>query len=275
MKKRGSRKTLVWGLFWFLLIILICYAIYSFSLSNVDTPQASSLKAAIVDHLSLSQPNQTFIQTSTNILETAGFTVDYYKGEEVTVEFYRKLPSYGYSIIILRVHSTATEAQGTESPVTLFTSEIYSKAKYVSEQLASQLVSVSFSEEERERGIRYFGITPLFVSQAMRGRFQNTIIVMMGCEGLDNPLMAEAFVQRGAKVYISWNQGVLASHTDLATTHLLQHFLLEKRTLIESLRETFEEVGFDPVYESLLIYYPFDAGDCTIQNIMGDLNPDN
>ncbi|NIW13776.1 MAG: hypothetical protein GWN31_07570, partial [Candidatus Thorarchaeota archaeon] len=89
MKKRGSRKTLVWGLLCFFLIILICYAIYSFSnSSNVNAPQASCLKVAIVDHLSLSQPNQTFIQTSTNILETAGFTVDYYKGEEVTVEFY-------------------------------------------------------------------------------------------------------------------------------------------------------------------------------------------
>lgn len=274
MKRRGSRKTLVWGLLWFFIIILICHAIYSFShSSNVNAPQVSPFKAAIVDHLSLSQPNQTFIQTATNILETAGFTVDYYKGEEVTVGFYRNLPTHGYRIIILRVHSSATEAQGTEGPVTLFTSERVSQTKYVYEQLTGQLVGVAFSSEEREEGIGYFGITPLFVSQAMKGKFQNTIIIMMGCEGLDNPLMAEAFVQRGAKVYISWNQGVLASHTDLATIRLLQHFIIETRTLKEAVRKTFKEVGPDPSYKSLLLYYPLEAGNYTIQNIIGNLAP--
>lgn len=92
----------------------------------------------------------------------------------------------------------------------------------------------------------------------------------MGCEGLDNPLMAMAFVEKGAKVYISWNQQVLASHTDLATTRLLRHFLIEKLTLNQALRETFKEIGFDPRHKSLLIYYPLEAGNQTIEDLTGN-----
>ena len=273
MKKRGSRKTLVLGLFWFFLIILIYHAIYSFShSSNVNTPQASRLKAAIVDHLSLSQPNQTFIQTSTNILETAGFTVDYYKGEEVTVEFYRNLPTHDYGLIILRVHS-ALRADNMGPPVGLFTSEPYSKTKYVYEQLTEQVARATFYEGEEPKEPSYFGIQPEFVKQSMKGKFQRTIIVMMGCNGLTYPYMAEAFIEKGASVYISWSNSVLASQTDLATTRLLQHFIVEKQSLKEAMRETFKEVGPDPSYKSLLLYYPLEAGNYTIQSIIGNLTP--
>jgi hypothetical protein len=275
-KKRGKgilkKKSL--GVIVFAVILFSIVLIYSLlhSPTNQTTDQTFQFKAAIVDQGSLSPaagPNPVFVQTTTNILEQAGFTVDYYPYENVTVEFYRNLPTYSYGLIILRVHSTATGVQGTKAPVVLFTSEPYSGAKYVHEQLVEQLYEVSFSKEENEEGIGYFGITPLFVSGAMKGKFQNTIIIMMGCEGLDNTLMAEAFVEKGAKVYISWNQGVLASHTDSATMQLLHYFLVEKLTLKKSVQETFKEVGFDPIYKSLLVYYPVEVGAQTIENITG------
>ena len=259
--------------------ILVCIiAVSSFFLySMLYSPSEQTsinpdpkLKAAIVDQLSLTCPNQTFIQTATNILEQAGYTVDYYPSEQVTVDFYRNLPTYAYKLIILRVHSTATDIGGSEAPVALFTSECASKTKYVYEQLTEQLTWVSFSKQEGEREILYFGINSPFVTHSMKGRFQNTIIIMMGCEGFDNPLMAMAFVEKGAKVYVSWNQPVLASHTDLATTHLLHHFLMEKRTLKQSVQETFKEVGADPSCKSLLIYYPLEVGEQTIKNITGE-----
>jgi len=69
-----------------------------------------------------------------------------------------------------------------------------------------------------EGGITYSGINPPFITQGMKGRFQNTIIIMMGCESLDNTLMPETFVEKGAKVYIIWSQPVLASNTDREQT---------------------------------------------------------
>jgi len=226
----------------------------------------SEPKVAIVDHLSLTFPNQTFIKTATNILKQAGYTVDYYPGEKVTVEFYRNLPTYGYDIIILRVHSAIGKEGGP--PVSLFTSEYYSQNRYVSEQLSDQLTRVHYNIGNEEQ--LYFGILPNFVRSSMNGKFQNSIIIMMGCNGLTYLDMAKTFVERGAKVYISWTDSILASHTDLATTHLLQHFLIEKLTLKKAVQETFKEVGFDPVYESLIVYYPLEAGDQTIEDNMGN-----
>jgi len=234
-----------------------------------DNPNPK-LQAAIVDHLSLTFPNQTFIETATNTLKQAGYTADYYSGERVTVEFYRNLPTHGYNIIILRVHSAAAALEGkeyVEAPVSLFTSENYSRTTYVWEQLTDQLWIASYSMPEPPY---YFAITPKFVTSSIQGKFPNSIIVMMGCEGLNNTKMAEAFVEKGAKVYISWNQQVSASHTDLATTHLLQHLLTEKLTLKESVKETFKEVGLDPAYKSLLIYYPLEVGEQTIEDITGE-----
>jgi hypothetical protein len=98
----------------------------------------------------------------------------------------------------------------------------------------------------------------------MIGDFKDTVILMMGCEGLDNPSMAQAFVMKGAKVYVSWNQPVMSSHTDRATTDLLRHFVIERLPLEESVLATFETVGFDPVYNSLIIYYPAEAGEYTL-----------
>jgi len=244
------------------------YSMLSSSPQKQETSSTSEPKAAIVDHLSLTAPNQTFIQTATNILEQAGFTVDYYKGEEVTVEFYRNLPKHNYRFIILRVHSTAAELQDeefVETPVCLFTSEPYSTKTYLYEQLTDQIVMVSYTMPQPPY---YFGIMPKFVASSMKGEFQNSIIIMMGCEGLNNTKMAEAFLEKGAKVYISWNGMVLASHTDQATMLLLRHLVVEKQTVKQAIDNTMKAVGADPAYKSLLIYYPIEVGDYTIQNII-------
>jgi len=229
----------------------------------------SQLKATIVDHLSLTCPNQTFIQTATNNLKQAGYTVDYYPGAEVTVGLYRNLPKHNYGIIILRVHSTAAELKDeeiVETSVCLFTSEPYSE-KYLIEQLTDQIVGVSYTMPAPPY---YFGIMPKFVTSSMNGRFPDSVIIMMGCEGLNNTKMAEAFVQKGTKVYISWKGAVSASHTDQATIQLLQQLITEKQTIEQAVTETMKEVGPDPEYNSLLLYYPLEVGDQTIEDITGN-----
>jgi len=228
----------------------------------------SESKAAVVDHLSCTAPNRTFIQTATNILIKAGYTVDYYLGEKVTVEFYRKLPTQGYGLIILRVHSALVSTE--EPPVTLFTSEPYSKMKYVYEQLTDQLGWVTYRfENGTPTEPTYFGISPLFVKQSMNGRFEDAIIVMMGCNGLTYADMAQAFIQKGAKAYISWSDAVVASHTDQATIQLLKHLVTENQTIKQAVTETMKEVGPDEAYQSQLGYYPFEVGDQTVEDITG------
>ena len=169
--------------------------------------------------------------------------------------------------MILRVHSSASGLGGTqrvEVPVVLFTSELYIYTNYVYEQLADQVFRVSYSVLEPPY---YFAIAPSFVTSSMTGKFQNTLVIMMGCQGLTNTKMAEAFIQKGAKAYIGWKGAVSASHTDTATTRLLQHLITEKQTTNQAIDNTMKEVGPDPSYINVLLYYPSKVGEQTIENI--------
>jgi len=219
------------------------------------------LKAAIVDHLSLTIKNETFMEEAAAILVKANYTVDYFSGEKVTVEFYRNLPAYGYNPIILRVHSAGTSAVGSVE-LSLFTCEPYSNTRYVPEQLKEQVGIVAYSPGQSE----YFGISPSFVRECMKNAFISTTIIMMGCDGLKGTQMAKAFIDKGAKVYIGWNASISASHTDTATTQLLKHLVTEKQTIEQAVENTMKEVGPDPAKNSILQYYPLGVRDQTIEN---------
>jgi len=259
------------AIFTALILIVVLFSAY-FGYSLLSQPQNQTLsqessqpKAAIVDQLSLTYPNQTFIEAATNILKQAGYTVNYYPGEKVTVEFYRNLPTYGYKIIILRVHSAGFTPEGQSFVLSIFTSEPYSSTKYVYEQLTDQLGRNSYTRPGEPPF--YFGILPEFVRSSMKGNFQNAIIVMMGCDGMAYQFMAEAFTQKGAKAYIGWNASVSVSHTDTATISLLQHLITEKQTIKQAIDNIMKEVGPDPTYNSQLAYYPLNAGECAIKNL--------
>jgi len=264
-RKHVLRRRLTYGVA-VVALILVCFLIYSsiYSSNQTVVDQKSERKAAIVDHLSISQQtkNEAFFETSKAILNTAGFHVYYYAGGAVTVDFYRNLPSRGFDFIIFRVHSTGRPKQEHElgDLVVFFTSEKYSTTKHISEQIAGQVVITTFPYDEQ----KYFGVTPSFVKDSMNGRFKNTIIIMMGCDGLKYTSMAEAFIGRGAKVYIGWNGPVDAAHTDQATTHLLQNLVTEKQTIKQALAETMNEVGPDPTHKSILSFYPAKAENIVI-----------
>jgi hypothetical protein len=153
--------------------------------------------------------------------------------------------------------------RGCIPPICIFTSELYSTSKYVYEQLTDRITSVSFSGSQPY----YFGIIPNFVKLGMNGKFQNTTVIIMGCNGLTYTDMAEAFIQKGANAYISWNNSISASHTDQATICLLQHLITEKQTINQAIDNTMKEVGPDPSYKSVLLYYPPKVGEQTIENI--------
>ena len=277
-RKKRSNKRLAYGII-AAFSILVCFFIY-FSLHS------SAPKIAIVDHLSFfpEQCNPTFVNECANILEEEGLTWAYHNGTEVTVNFYRNLPSCGTNLIILRVHSAIMKTEkGTISILGLFTSERYLGAedaakKYPKDIANQRLVEAFFSQEEREQGISYFAIVPEFVEKSMNGKFKDTIIIMMGCEGLGYDgvtytEMAEAFIKKGAKVYISWNKPISINHTDQATVHLLQSLILHKRTIEKAVEQTNYDVGPDPIYNSTLKYHPSTAevGNYTILNLESSL----
>jgi hypothetical protein len=230
------------------------------SANQTNTSTSShTLRAAIVDHLSISHPNQAFVKECSDILKKAGYAVDYYKGEEVTVEFYRNLPPLEYDLIVFRVHSAYIHKYLS---LAMFTSEPYSKERYFQEQVRNRVVR-SFIEPYRQGDPDYLAITDKFVRYSMQGSFKNTTIIMMGCTGIKKA-MASAFLEKGAKSYIGWNGLVSANHTDAATLQLLKHLLLERHTIAQSVAQTMKEVGYEAQYKSMLLFWPIESGDTKI-----------
>jgi hypothetical protein len=214
-------------------------------------------RVAIVDQLALTQPNPGFVGTATDMLEQAGYAVDYYPGEEVTVEFYRTFPAQPYDLIIFRVHSALGREDGRPADwVTLFTADSYRETWYVDEQKTRRLSKVSYYED----GPPYFGIMPDFVRSSMKGDLQGTTVVLMGCDGLATETIAEALVDKGARAVVSWSGLVAGDHTDAAAEQLLRHLVTDGLPLREAVERTATEVGPDPAYGSVLRLYPPEGG---------------
>lgn len=251
-RRRRLRATLA-----AILIVLICVSgIVAYDdLNKSALVQAVSFKAAIVDELSGTFPDPSFNNEARAILVGAGYTVDYFGPNQTTVDFYSTLASRGYGVIIIRAHSTGWVAG---SQVTIFTSEPYSQTSHVYEQLTDEVGSGYLTNTTR-----YFLIGSKFVQDVMQGRFPNSIIMMMGCTGLKDSEMAQAFVAKGAEVYISWNKSVTSDRTDSATIALLRS-LAQGKTVGQAVSNAMDEVGPDPTYNSTLGYYPADGATLVI-----------
>jgi hypothetical protein len=229
---------------------------------------AAPKTAAIVDQLSLTQPNPDFVEEATTLLEQAGYTVDYFSGEQVTVDFYRNLPAAGYGLIILRVHSgrsneiDPTTGEKTKMEyVSLFTGEPYDETKYAEDRSPeARHPEAAFARVGRATyypgAPPLFGISPNFIKYSMRGRFDRTLIMMMGCDGLISDTTAEALVQKGAKAVVGWSGPVSAGHTDAAAERLLEHLVIDRLTPAKAVSQTMSELGTDPEYGTDLRIYP-------------------
>ena len=209
--------------------------------------------AAIVDQLSLTQPNPSFAEAATATLQQAGYAVDYYPGEEVTVDFYKNLATHGYDLIIMRVHSGLARDYGQPTNyVSLFSNEPFSDTKYAAEKAAGLVGRASYYEGSPQ----YFGIVPAFIESSMAGRFDRSTILLMGCDSLATKTTAEAFIRKGAKAVVGWSGRVSAGHTDATTESLLQLLLLDGLPMKDAVAQTMAELGPDPEYDSKLLVYP-------------------
>jgi hypothetical protein len=230
------------------------------SSDHVGTP-----RAVIVDQLSSLQVSEDFITEVTKELECYGLEVELYQGDNITVDFYRQLPTHGYKLIIFRAHSgLLAEDEEVFLETVLFTNEKYSGSKYVREQLRDQLVMASVGE----RYPMVFGIAPEFISESMNGEFDDTVIIMMGCSGIFLTDLAEAFVEKGASVYLAWNGSVELYYVDEATPYLMKQLCSGNLTIEEAVDNTMNTIGPDPEHEAVLKYYPIGNSDKTLEQLI-------
>ena len=250
-EERRNRQRIVLVLVLVAVVAIPGLLVYSF-LAHSSTTQAVSFKAAIIDQLSGTFPNASFTADARSVLKAAGYSVDYYAPDQVTVDLFRSLPSKGYGLVIVRAHSTGWVAG---SPITIFTSELWRADRYVYEQLTGTVQAATLSESNET----YFTIHWGFVRYVMEGRFSNSLIIMMGCTGLKDSEMAQAFIDRGAKVYVSWDKSVTAGRTDQGTMALL-HSLASGKNVAEAVNAAMSKVGPDSILDSHLGFYPEGQG---------------
>lgn len=214
---------------------------------NGENLDDASLKAALVDALYATLPNDTFTLQLTETLQEAGFEVDVFQGSEVTVNFLKTVPN-GYKLVILRMHSALHENQ-----LYIFTAEPYSVGKYTQEQ-QFQIVKEAYAAETEESQ-PVFAVNWGFIKRCMTGKFNGALVIAMGCDGTLDSLIIEEFMNQGAVGYISWDGPVLMSHSDAATLHLAEALYSENLSPEEATEVTNNQMGADPKHGAILEYH--------------------
>jgi len=244
-------RKLLYGIFLVTIIILISLAAYFFVLKS----NPESWTAAIIDQLTIQDQldNPNFRDQGASILNTSGYDVKYYSGGTITVNFLKDLPAKGEKILLLRTHSAVRD---NTDWVDIFTSELYLSGKYFDLAESKQISKAQmYSFEEW-----YFAIGPRFINQTMRGHFDgDCLVILMGCNSLNQTSMAKALVGKGARAVIGWTSWVEANYTDTFTLELLQYLLAENPyTIQEAVDKINQEIKNNQPnpFNSKLAYYP-------------------
>ena len=249
----------------FLALITLVMPAMASCTNHVTADVEAGPKAAIIDQLYSVKPNVLYIETTREILEAHGYAVDVWQGNDITVSFYKDLPARGYKLIIFRTHlgvlSLVSDSEVIPMKTTcLFTNEVYTTGKYVLEQFSERLQEGQMSEDYPT----VFTLTPKFITDSMKGEFDDTAILMMGCASSYWDDMAAAFVEKGVSVYLGWNATVTLDYLDDTVLTLVDKLFAKQMNIEQAIASTMDEAGYDPYYNARLRYYPRSAGSQTI-----------
>ena len=243
-----------------LLVIFLIFWVLRRQPEASSSPALAGQTAAIVDQVALTQPNPAFTQQALAYLIESGFDVDVYEGEDVTVEFFRTLPTRGYDLILFRTHSTNDflDPAPPGKPVYLYTGQRHDRNRYTYLQLTQQIMAGRVLYEEDAPAL--FIVGPKFVRQTMEGRFDHTLMIIGGCDSLSTTDMAQALVERGASAVVGWNGLVDTTHNDEALLDLIRRLVVEGQTVQQAVTGASGDLGPDPAFGSEIGYFPPDEG---------------
>jgi len=203
-----------------------------------------ALSAVVLDGLYDLYPNSTFIESVSKTLRDRGFSVDVFRGTNVTVDLLKKLGEY--DLVILRLHSSLS---ADESSLYIFSGELYSRYRYVLDQLTRTV---------KRAYIPGTGHPPVFALKAThlgidsRSGLRNSIVIAMGCQSASDETFARELLERGARAYIGWSGPVSIQFSDTATRMVIDLMYGEGLGPCEAVEKTVGVLGPDPVYGSTL-----------------------
>lgn len=250
VKKKRSRKVILLFLIPIIFIIGVVFYIGFYSSSQTTERETIIRKAAIIDGLSEDAPNPKLISEMRQILESAGYIVTVFNGSSVNIELFKKLPTMGFSLVVMRLHGGRIQ-----QPIGLFIgsgifAEPFDEKKYTYEYLSGYfLKGVAYIG-----GKEYFVITPHYVSEKFEGTFPNTIIVVLSCYSMWDQVLASSFIERGASAFIGIDHKADVSYLDKVGLELIKQ-LSNKVSVKEAVAKVMEEIGPDPTTGAKLLYY--------------------
>jgi len=218
--------------------------------------------AVIIDQLHDSIPNVYFQEKATQYLELAGYQVDISTTKDITIDFYKNLPSMNYKYIVIRTH-------GLEDPkynngTFLFTGEKYTVNKYISEQLSGQigkgapiyeLERSQIKEKEQNLDERmYFLVGSKLVDELMVGKFPDSIILIGGCESVRNKDLAKSLILRGASEIVGWDRTIGSIENDRIMLAFLEKTLVDKEKIQDAVIELNDKYSSELQFSSELNY---------------------
>jgi hypothetical protein len=239
------------------IVVLVIIASYLY----IKTKKNFVPGAAIIDQLGCSQlsgarfENQSLINAVKSLLSERFSRIDYYS-DNATIEQYKLLSERGYKLIIWRSHSAIDE----DGFVAICSSEQYIQGKY-SQYSVEQLTLCNITGEPL-----FFAITPHFIKECMSGRFEDTVIIFMACNGLNQKYVktAEAFIGKGVRAFISWDNWIGSLENDQATISLLDNLIMENDSISEAVSKI--PTSYTLWGPSQLVYYPHEVADYYIPN---------
>src|SRR3989442_8623593 len=259
-------------------VIVGTFFLYASGKLGVNIPSYDGVaRAAIIDQLHDDIPNATFIENATGYLVAAGYKVDLFTTKDITIDFYKNLPTKGYKFIVIRSHSgnAPVSDKNIDNSLSIFTGEKYDEKKYTFEQIMGFVQkSRAFTDEyaakvQKEGGQMtlvnsdhpdpYFSVGSKFINEYMVGKFPGSTIIIGGCNTLENPSLADSLVKRGASAIIGWNKLVEAGHNDRVILEVLRSMLVDKVDGKEAVYSAMHILGPDPQYSSELNYYSHDS----------------
>ena len=197
---------------------------------------------AIIDPLSRSDETG-FTEQCRSLFLSEGYEVDITKGAEVTVDKLKQIPK-DYETLILRVHSGLFD-----DSVWFFTSERYDATTHVLEQINGDLHIARTSPESD----LVFAVGAQFIMKHFKNRLQDTLVILMGCNGLSTNDLGDSFLRCGARAYISWDGPITLEHTD-KTSLLLIEKLLGGETIENAVHISCNTTKPENIYYSRLLY---------------------
>ena len=285
MKKLGMpQKIIIFSLVAVALSVMITISMQENFSENETYSYDGPPRAAIIDQLHDDLPSQYFQGKATELLETAGYEVEIFTTKQLTVDFYKTLPSMNYEFIVFRTHAIGNDALGKE-PVSLFTGEKYRDDKYISEQLAgligkgapymSSILDVSADlsglndsnntsleidmtqswEQLVDDSNPYFLVGSKYVDDVMEGRFQNSVLVLGGCSTLSDTSLAESLIRKGASAVIGWDALVGSIQNDQVMLELLENVLINNMDIKDAVKsEENKDQRYSKFNPNLLFY---------------------